>query len=158
MDECAHERKHLTLDPDRNGNNRFRWQCLTCGESASRFIAKDKVIADGYAIEKLPLFDNELRERYWQAEQDRRDQEWSDGRAERVEAYREYLSSPRWRLKAWRVMERARGICEGCLVNRATQVHHKTYAHRENELAYELVALCNECHKVAHPEHQHEHS
>jgi hypothetical protein len=165
VEECCHDKKHLTLDPDKHGNARFRWHCLSCGEPTSNFVARYKVVAEGYAIERMPLFDNELRERKWKEreargeearayEREKRRAELQDKKAD----YRAYLTTPEWWEKRELVMKRAGRVCEGCLVNRATEVHHTTYDHIKNELLFELVALCDECHAIAHPEHQHEHS
>ena len=35
--------------------------------------------------------------------------------------------------------------------NKATQVHHLTYQHVFAEFAFELVAVCDECHARLHP-------
>jgi hypothetical protein len=64
--------------------------------------------------------------------------------------YREYIQSKEWKEKAKLVRRRARGLCEGCLTERATQVHHLTYDNLGNELLFELVALCGECHNRIH--------
>lgn len=61
--------------------------------------------------------------------------------------YQSYLRSPEWRDKRSKVMERAKGVCEGCLVARATEVHHTTYKHVGNEFLWELRAICRGCHE-----------
>ena len=66
--------------------------------------------------------------------------------------YNTYLRSPAWRERAARVKQRAGGICEGCGVRAAAQVHHVTYAHAGNEFLWELRAICNECHERIHSE------
>ena len=68
--------------------------------------------------------------------------------------YAAYLRTDDWQRKRARVLHRANGICEGCLERPATEVHHTTYDHRGNELLFELVALCRDCHLKAHPEHR----
>lgn len=49
-----------------------------------------------------------------------------------------------------RVLERANHVCEGCGVNAATEVHHKTYKNVGNEFLFELVAICRPCHQRYH--------
>ena len=61
--------------------------------------------------------------------------------------YRAYLHTDHWSEVRRKVMRRAHGWCEGCGVNRATEVHHLTYAHVGNELLFELVAVCREFHE-----------
>lgn len=61
----------------------------------------------------------------------------------------EYLLTPRWKHKCDLVKKRAGGLCEGCLEAPATEVHHLTYKHWRDELLFELVALCRDCHERA---------
>jgi 5-methylcytosine-specific restriction endonuclease McrA len=73
-------------------------------------------------------------------------QEEIDFRAEHAK----YLQTDAWKAKRAKVLERAKGICEGCLERPATQVHHVTYEHWKDELLFELVAVCRSCHLKAH--------
>lgn len=93
------------------------------------------------------------------AEEQQREREarWHAERAERVERdaqwwrdYDAYLQSPEWAERRRRVLRRAGGICEGCLTNRATQVHHLTYARVRAEMLFDLVAICGDCHERIH--------
>jgi len=90
-------------------------------------------------------------------------QEWEQRRAELGKqrqqeqdewwaGYTEYLQSPAWARRRRAVLTRAGGLCEGCRENPAVHVHHTTYAHAGNELLFELVALCRDCHQIAHPD------
>lgn len=72
------------------------------------------------------------------------------GKGKRWTNYREYLRSDKWRRKREKVMERARGRCEVCRINRATQVHHKTYERVYREPMSDLVAICESCHLDEH--------
>jgi len=94
-------------------------------------------------------------------ERDERQREWNAGveaaqrkaeaeAAERRARYHEYLKTPEWRAKRRLVIERARGLCEGCGINAATQVHHLTYEHVGAEFLWELRAVCDGCHERAH--------
>lgn len=51
-----------------------------------------------------------------------------------------------YRPPMWPVVNDLR-LCEGCGKARATQVHHKTYRNLGDEFLFELVALCDACHK-----------
>ncbi|MGH9676260.1 MAG: HNH endonuclease [Candidatus Acidiferrum sp.] len=64
--------------------------------------------------------------------------------------YAEYLRSPHWRKTRLRVLARARGKCEACHRRRAREVHHLTYIHIGEERLDELLALCPNCHDMAH--------
>lgn len=71
-----------------------------------------------------------------------------------ADEYREYLLSDAWRRRRLKVLERCSGLCEGCLTNAATQVHHRTYAHVTEEFAFELMGLCDRCHDRVHETEQ----
>lgn len=64
--------------------------------------------------------------------------------------YAEYLRSDRWQSLRRKVLVRAGGRCEGCLDAPATEVHHRTYEHVCKEFCFELVALCDACHRRVH--------
>lgn len=64
--------------------------------------------------------------------------------------YQKYLLSEAWRRRRAKVMTRANNLCEGCLMNAPSEVHHLTYAHITEEFAFELVALCDRCHDRVH--------
>jgi cytochrome c553 len=66
------------------------------------------------------------------------------------ERYADYLKSEQWALRRDLVMERAGGRCEGCRLNPASEVHHRTYEHVTQEFLFELVALCGDCHDRIH--------
>lgn len=61
--------------------------------------------------------------------------------------YAEYRKTFAWRDRCAWVMHRSGGYCEACLVEPATEVHHKTYAHLFNEPLFDLVAICRPCHE-----------
>ena len=64
--------------------------------------------------------------------------------------YYEYLGSPEWMHKRLKVLNRDRYICQACLEKTAHIVHHLTYAHIFNEPLFDLVSVCEECHKSIH--------
>ena len=90
----------------------------------------------------------------WQIESQQRAIERARQNAEWWAWYNAYLLTPEWKRKRDLVMRRANRVCEGCGINSAIQVHHLTYEHVGNELLFELVAICHECHQIVHPEIQ----
>jgi 5-methylcytosine-specific restriction endonuclease McrA len=64
--------------------------------------------------------------------------------------YQIYMQSPQWARIRAAVFQRDRKICQGCLRNTATEVHHLTYANVYAEFMFELVALCSDCHGRLH--------
>lgn len=68
----------------------------------------------------------------------------------RRERYAAYLESTAWQERRQKVLQRERYVCQGCRSERACEAHHLTYAHVFDELLWELVAVCPDCHRRAH--------
>lgn len=73
-------------------------------------------------------------------------------------AYDQFIASPAWREMRAKVLQRANGRCEACLVNTASQVHHTRYPSGPVTLKdfteqplWELRAICYPCHANRHP-------
>lgn len=67
-----------------------------------------------------------------------------------MRAHTLYLRSAEWAARRAAVMARDRWRCKARLMNcqeRATQVHHLTYRHWKNEPLFDLIAVCESCHK-----------
>lgn len=64
--------------------------------------------------------------------------------------YRQYLRSPEWKRKRDAVFDREKGICQGCLNEPIEHVHHATYTHQYDELLFQLIGLCENCHRKVH--------
>lgn len=112
-----------------------------------------------------PPFDTKFYEEGWR-ESERRHQEFiatikrqeEERRAtadERNAAwwarYNAYLASDVWRAKREEALARDGRVCQGCRQRLATQVHHRTYDHLGDELLFELISVCDECHAGIHP-------
>lgn len=139
----------------RNGAEHVVAQCQRCGQR-SKFIPKAKVAGVVSDIRELPEIDRKLRESFKTHELATNHELFSAPPANDDawhEAYDEYLASDKWARLREKVMTRSAGICEGCLGAPATEVHHLTYKHVGDELLWELVAVCRDCHRRCHPEH-----
>lgn len=126
------------------GSVQIREQCIKCGASMGN--AKKKY--PGW--EALDEFDFELQKTVFCELEDAEARINEKRSSQFWPIYNEYLLSDEWERKRQLILKRANGICEGCLEREAKIVHHMTYTHVYNELAYELVALCHECHEFAH--------
>lgn len=62
--------------------------------------------------------------------------------------YSAYLESAPWKHRRALVLKRSGGVCEGCGIEHATEVHHTTYQHVGNEMLWELRAICKSCHDM----------
>ena len=65
-------------------------------------------------------------------------------------SYQEYLKSEQWQQLRRKVLRRDLHICQGCLAQPASEVHHTTYGHVRSEFVFELVSLCRDCHRRLH--------
>jgi 5-methylcytosine-specific restriction endonuclease McrA len=135
------------------GSTRYVNQCVNCGRAVGGAIKKSSVKG------QPPQFDFELRnsrqedrEEQYLISQQKRDAEREIRGEAWWEYYRQYMASPMWREKRQQVLERDSFRCKGCEKERATEVHHKTYARLGNELLIDLISLCSECHARIHEE------
>lgn len=114
--------------------------CVT-GSPSERFSA-------GYR-ERMQLLNTKSEENRKRSKEAREQYE-QDYLRKRREYYDAYIKSERWANKRAMVLKRCSQTCEGCGVRPATQVHHLTYEHLGDELLFELVGLCRDCHERVH--------
>jgi 5-methylcytosine-specific restriction endonuclease McrA len=125
----------------------LRNYCDACG----RFVGS--ALKHSLANDDTPWLDREQAERPKRMQIEYSEQLGADRerQAEQWRAdYEAYLLSPEWDDKRALVLKRARGVCEGCGEVPATEVHHLTYSHVGNELLWQLVAVCRNCHARVH--------
>lgn len=133
----------------RGGQVSWWEQCRVCGEKGRNL--KNTDLPAGVRGRAIPFDEDVANRRYRETYdefkrlsellKDSQDEEWWDW-------YNNYLLSPEWSRKRDLVLRRANGICEGCGLARATQVHHKTYERVGHEMLFDLVAICSKCHEA----------
>lgn len=153
MFDCKHPRTNLVwatkdshdLQPFQR--RQLRWQCTSCGHLVGGAVAHAKAEPNTPEMDEgLVRRGIEERESLWrrlEEERAARDREWH-------ERHQAHLASPKWWSLRERVMERDGGICQGCGAEGASEVHHLTYDHMDDELLFELVAVCRQCHSRVH--------
>lgn len=143
LEDCIHEEREPRLRTLINGSTAIYVQCLSCG--AALGAVKKELIT--WTLEP---FNDALRESY----SSRRSAAFRKQRIEEkgkwFEAYSHYLKSSEWKEVRARVLRRAQGVCEGCGIKEAAEVHHLTYDHWGNEFLFELMAVCSDCHERLH--------
>ena len=154
LDQCEHAVTEFRRLKIATGGFQLRKQCVGCWELVGGAFKRETVPA----FDQWPLVDEVARERQ------RREREGKAGeRQQLLERYREeeqrafwvyyneHLNSQEWREKCRLKRERAGNVCEGCGLKPVNHVHHLTYDNLGDELLFELVALCVECHQKLHP-------
>lgn len=152
-DACRHEKTGIVRWINAGNQVCYNWFCAHCGLKLSSNIPHSA--ADAHGVVKATLDDLASRTKSYVAQRQLRLDAMIYAAAERVQPatrqdYSDYLRSPAWRALRDKVLDRARGVCEGCLDARAEHVHHKSYDHKGSEFAFELLALCAGCHHRLH--------
>lgn len=152
---CLHESRALRIKKTSNGGEQYRGQCLKCGHYTQP-IPKSQALkkASGKTIKPA---DDTLRDAWYERHREIHAERhaflkkikeiknriwWS--------RYNAYLQTDAWKTIRQRVMQRACNRCEGCGIARATQVHHLTYDRVGEEMLFDLVAICDDCHAKVH--------
>lgn len=151
--DCDHSKTEVRIRTFKNGSIHYVNQCIVCGHAGTS-ISKHAALS--LNIELKP-FDDDLqskREQQRNAEIEMVTKEYGTkkeaNRQDFLAWYNSYLNSQEWKRKRNLVLKRDNYICQGCLLSKATQVHHLTYKHVGEELLFELVSICDTCHEVAH--------
>src|SRR5262249_50051141 len=159
---CEHPRRNIVWshvntsgDPFESGRLELRHQCADCGRLLAqqlphRHATPSTPAVDLAALKKWVDADRQYwrdhwrdRARFYEERREEEPREW-------FKEHEEYLRTPAWRAKRNAVIARERGLCQGCRLRPAVHVHHVTYANWKNELLWELVAVCLDCHERAH--------
>ena len=102
-----------------------------------------------YFEEYSEPFYNKKREKEQEEYQKKREEYEIQKRQEKLEWFKEhseYLQTPQWKSIRQKVLKRDNYLCQGCLESQATEVHHLTYDNWKNELMFELISVCYNCH------------
>lgn len=148
---ASHTPGDIVRNYDSSGRAFYKMQCYNCYKTYGPMIPHENV------SKNVKNFDDE----YYQKSREKLEadlyrlndvfekmtQKYTQARKEK---YHDYLASAEWKEKANRVKKRANFICEGCLENKATEVHHLTYENLYDEFMFELMALCSRCHRKIH--------
>jgi hypothetical protein len=142
---CEHKNmKAVKRSYDDGKNWSFGWQCENCGTWKAQALSKFSL------SQKFELFDESIKENFlnklredWRQKKDQQDYEWQ-------QKHEEHLQSEYWKKIRSLVLDRDRGICQGCLIAPAAHVHHLTYDRLGCEMAIDLVSLCVGCHDKIH--------
>ena len=155
-EDCEHE-PHLVLFTQSNGATVFQQQCSQCWKKMSSFLPHKSLTdvqmreaprriewEESWPIIKAIRLEMLSRLTPFKPSEDPGADWWAE--------YDAYLQTAEWQTRRRKVLERARGRCEGCGDRSATIVHHLTYKRRGHEMLFDLAAVCEECHRALHPD------
>jgi len=145
--DCQHENTPLVERIISDGRVQHVHQCSACGKQDGSPVKQEVDVS-------LPNFESKLSSIYEEETRNlvlKCDQFYARRqiKSEKIlsEDYHKYLKSDAWNVKRQLVLAREDDICEGCRLEKATDVHHKTYQNFMDEFLFELVALCRTCHE-----------
>lgn len=149
VEHCQHENFGLIKYPVGNG---FRVQrvckdCLTLFGNAIKH--------DGVNINEIRTIDKVKYDNWRSGEDEKYNKRWDKINemhrlwqvAEHQRKHQEYLNTQTWKEKRKEILERDGYLCQACLKNRASEVHHLTYDHFGDEPFFDLISVCRECHE-----------
>lgn len=139
---CLDHNPEFVKKLSESGSYLLRQQCKKCGKSVSNGM-KHSLVKD---VNSLPLFDESLVDLEYRFRIEARDSFELKRNESAFEEYNRYLNSDKWKLKREKVFERDKNLCQACLTNKATQVHHLTYQNIYDEPLFELISVCARCH------------
>lgn len=146
MIDCKHIEK-IYKKTDSSGRFYCLKRCVKCGQSLG-MVPKPK------NIDEVPILTKELEKEYQNISSnlatEKIKKEVEEKRKQFFNEYNIYLNSEGWEKKRNKVLERDKHICQACLVNKATQVHHISYQHVFDEPLFELQSICKYCHEKLH--------
>ena len=147
---CKSHRMQLGVKFDANLKRKNIVVCPNCFMQEKHPAPYEELTSQYFCAGLNNHLEAELREmsvKAYRVLEEQRNTVWRDN-------YNDYMQSPEWREKRKKVLQRDQYLCQGCLRERATQVHHLTYDHLGNEPLFELTSICDSCHEQCHPHHQ----
>lgn len=142
--ECKHISTEIRYWDNVSGTRLYQRQCLNCGCKVGDFIRHTDIESPAL----IKPFDDRLIESYNCLKRDRLNDLQPTKHTDFWQEYNAYLLTPEWQHRRAQVLKRDHHTCQACLNATATQAHHKTYDHIYNEPLFDLVAVCEDCHRA----------
>ena len=147
--DCEHPVIELRRREYSNGTIHYQDQCVICGAALKAYKHTSPEVTEAYYIRD---FDDTLRDKWYAQIQQERAEQHEAKTDEWWTEYNAYLRSDEWRRRRTEVLRRDQHICQGCRNRKATHVHHLSYQHIGSEFLFELISLCDVCHRRLHGE------
>lgn len=170
--KCQHN-KMLVYFVNSINVKQYEYVCDKCGTIMSSMLAKKSLTYFEMNLapnrDELPIFINNGS--YWQKRNKLYDElreiknqliKLTPPKIQRLsysefseKYYNQYLQSDVWKDLRQRIFARDSFLCQVCLKNKATAVHHLSYdslfnPNQKKDFAFNLISICNECHSIIH--------
>ena len=149
--DCTHPASEVRRKTATNGAIMVGRQCTSCGSVVGPWLKKTRENANA------PAWDEHLQDAWWEraklvieGKRAEADQERSAEHRAWLLEHDAYLRTPEWADLRAKVIRREKGLCQGCMEVRGTEVHHMTYVRWKRELLTDLVLYCRSCHERYH--------
>lgn len=144
--EINHVHKNILVKYSIVNGFQIRNQCTICGCLDKISVKRENKNYPDCNVAAKQLFEDEATA-IWQEMNENKKIYYHDQFILKHDKYTDYLNSVEWKEKRQKVLIRDQNICQACLVKRATEVHHLTYKHIYKEPLFDLISVCNDCHK-----------
>jgi len=135
----------------------WKRQCQTCGSFGVATSIKPSEGEQVFEESRANAYKEEKQAEALKRQEERiiaQEREKEEENTRWQENHRNYLNSPTWQRKRQVVLNRDGHVCQACLVEQATEVHHLTYESYNrfpgSEPAWELTSICRRCHEQIH--------
>jgi len=145
---CRHEETEVRYKMFADETKHLCTQCLICGQmpGGTHWLSQD-----GVDITCVQEFDASIAEQWKAAHNEAIKTKLHAERLTRHQEYERYIrESDDWWAIRTKVMKRDDHLCQGCMEENASDVHHKNYVHLYDEILFDLVAVCRKCHDKIH--------
>lgn len=146
---CCDNPNNLYVRHKTANGTQIRVQCFNCGKLGTKAQNRKEVNVDFETLKFSYLEFDKARQEKFSA-----DYNWALTEFKRqrrnyfLNHHSNYLNSQTWKIKRDLVLKRDNYICQSCLQNKATQVHHLDYNYHMNEPLYKLISVCKHCHDI----------
>ena len=150
LHNCEHPTSELRDYETSNGGWQRKEQCLNCGKAVSNPVKRDRNL-------EVPKWDANLESEYLKKRAVKKSEienhlieRTANLETEGYVIYEEYLDSADWKKRRSAALARDGGLCQACYEADASEVHHLTYERIFEEPLFDLVSVCEDCHKKLH--------
>ena len=133
-----------------DGKFYIKKQCINCGFSRGGGLPKNSV----KNLDILPIFNQKLYDERriatnlisTELQDFKNTKNVNSEKNKFLNEHNKYLQTDTWKKKRLLVLKRDNYLCQSCLEDKATEVHHLSYKFWKNEPLFDLISVCNPCH------------